>query len=68
MWFHLVLIPDNINLYYPFFFRPMFDIMEDGWQAYLPETEFGRLKASTDEWRLSHVNRSYEVTDMIQYA
>ncbi|XP_077990034.1 myotubularin-related protein 9-like [Glandiceps talaboti] len=50
---------ESVSLTYPFFFRPMFDIMEDGWQAFLPENEFARLLG--EEWRLSHVNKTFEV-------
>ncbi|XP_002742067.2 myotubularin-related protein 9 [Saccoglossus kowalevskii] len=50
---------ETITLTYPFFFRPMFDVMEDGWQAFLPENEFARLLG--EEWRLSHVNKNFDV-------
>ncbi|CAH1247888.1 MTMR9 [Branchiostoma lanceolatum] len=50
---------DTITLTYPFFFRPMFDVIEDGWQAFPPETEFGRL--SGEDWRISYVNKDYKV-------
>ncbi|KAK2146123.1 hypothetical protein LSH36_631g02047 [Paralvinella palmiformis] len=53
---------DNVNLFYPFFYRPMFDIMEDGWQAFLPEVEFNQLKKSLGaDWRISQVNRDFAV-------
>ncbi|ELU07118.1 hypothetical protein CAPTEDRAFT_168491 [Capitella teleta] len=53
---------DNINLSYPFFFRPMFDIFEDGWQAYTVESEFNRLqKYLSADWRISSLNRTFEV-------
>lgn len=51
----------NVNLSYPFFYRPLFDIMEDGWHAFSPEAEFGRLKGVSEEWRVSHVNRNYSL-------
>ena len=52
---------DNVTLSYPFFYRPLFDILEEGWQAFLPENEFSCLKSQNDEWRLSTVNKNYEV-------
>ncbi|XP_074656633.1 myotubularin-related protein 9-like [Tubulanus polymorphus] len=52
---------ENINLSYPFFHRAGFEIIEDGWQAFTPESEFTRIISSTDEWRISHVNKDFEV-------
>ncbi len=57
----MFVVSGNINLAYPFFYRPMFAIMEDGWQAFLPETEYGRLKSFSEEWRLSSINKNFEV-------
>lgn len=55
-------ISDNINLAYPFYYRPMFDIMEDGWQAFRPEVEFNQLKKTLGaEWRISQVNKHFNV-------
>lgn len=53
---------EDVNLWYPFYFRPrMFDIMEDGWQAFKAETEFTRMLIHADSWRISHVNKNFEV-------
>ncbi|XP_046578152.1 myotubularin-related protein 9-like [Haliotis rubra] len=52
---------DDMTLKYPFFYRANFEVMEDGWQAFLPETEFGRSKECSDEWRLSYVNKDFQV-------
>lgn len=35
---------DDVALLYPFFYRPLFDILEDGWQAFLPQEEFNRSR------------------------
>ncbi|CAH1133961.1 unnamed protein product [Ceutorhynchus assimilis] len=51
---------DRAELSYPFFYRPMYNILEDGHTLFQPETEFSKL-LSTDEWRVSHVNRNYSV-------
>ncbi|KAL5015317.1 hypothetical protein ScPMuIL_009587 [Solemya velum] len=59
---------DDISLQYPFFYRPMFDILEDGWQAFLPENEFNRFKECSDEWRLSYVNKEYGVCPSYPHA
>ncbi|KAM4695211.1 myotubularin-related protein 9 [Discoglossus pictus] len=52
---------DSVTLMYPFFYRPMFEVTEDGWHSFLPEQEFENLSAVTDEWRLSYVNRDFSV-------
>ncbi|NXA09414.1 MTMR9 protein, partial [Sapayoa aenigma] len=52
---------DSVTLLYPFFYRPMFDILEDGWSSFLPDQEFELLSSVTDEWRLSCVNREFSV-------
>ncbi|CAI9739300.1 Hypothetical predicted protein [Octopus vulgaris] len=52
---------DDVALMYPFFYRPLFDVLEDGWQAFLPQEEFNRFKECSDEWRLSYINKDYEV-------
>uniref|UniRef100_A0A224XDV7 Putative phosphatidylinositol 3-phosphate 3-phosphatase myotubularin mtm1 n=1 Tax=Panstrongylus lignarius TaxID=156445 RepID=A0A224XDV7_9HEMI len=51
---------DEITLRYPFFYRPMYKIIEDGWTAFRPETEFTKL-LHRDEWRISHINSGYSV-------
>ncbi|NWX18838.1 MTMR9 protein, partial [Aegotheles bennettii] len=52
---------DSVTLMYPFFYRPMFEIIEDGWRAFLPEQEFELLSSVTDEWRLSCINKEFSV-------
>ncbi|XP_063771159.1 myotubularin-related protein 9 isoform X2 [Pseudophryne corroboree] len=52
---------DSITLMYPFFYRPMFEVTEDGWHSFFPEQEFELLSAETDDWRLSYVNRDFSV-------
>lgn len=47
--------------YYPFFHRAMFDVLEDGWTSFLPETEYSKLLQNKEEWRISHVNKDYSV-------
>ncbi|KAI4465865.1 myotubularin-related [Holotrichia oblita] len=51
---------DNSSYLYPFFYRPNYNILEDGYTLFKPETEFAKLLTS-DEWRLSHVNKNYSV-------
>lgn len=36
---------DSITLMYPFFYRPMFEVIEDGWHSFLPEREFELLSS-----------------------
>ncbi|KAF3702791.1 Myotubularin-related protein 9 [Channa argus] len=52
---------DSISLMYPFFYRPMFKVIEDGWNSFLPEDAFKDLESITDEWRLSEVNKDFSV-------
>ncbi|XP_004682600.1 PREDICTED: myotubularin-related protein 9 [Condylura cristata] len=52
---------DSIKLMYPFFYRPMFEVVEDGWHSFLPEQEFELHSAATSEWRLSYVNKEFAV-------
>ncbi|XP_074847586.1 myotubularin-related protein 9 isoform X1 [Carettochelys insculpta] len=52
---------DSVTLMYPFFYRPMFEVVEDGWHAFLPEREFEHLSSVTNEWRLSYVNKEFSV-------
>lgn len=51
---------DNAFSLYPFFYRPMYNILEDGHTLFKPEFEFAKLIAS-DEWRISYVNKNYNV-------
>ncbi|XP_077147827.1 myotubularin-related protein 9 [Ranitomeya variabilis] len=52
---------DSITLMYPFFYRPMFEVTEDGWSSFRPEQEFELLTVETEDWRLSEVNQDYSV-------
>lgn len=45
---------------YPFFYIPMYTLMQDGHTEYTMETEFAKLLA-TDEWRLTTVNHDYKL-------
>lgn len=51
---------DDALYLYPFFYRPMYNLLEDGYTLFKPETEFAKLIAS-GEWRLSTVNKDYSV-------
>lgn len=42
---------DSVTLMYPFFYRPMFEIVEDGWRSFLPDQEF-ELLSSVVSWNL----------------
>ncbi|KAM3930265.1 myotubularin-related protein 9 [Leptodactylus fuscus] len=52
---------DSITLMYPFFYRPMFEVTEDGWSSFLPEQEFELLSSETEDWRLSDANQDFSV-------
>ncbi|KAF7490996.1 Myotubularin-related protein 9 [Sarcoptes scabiei] len=54
----------NLNeprLLYPYFYNPEFKFVEDGWFAFQIEHEFNNLINFSDEWRLSNVNKNFEV-------
>lgn len=40
---------DSLPLMYPFFYRPMFEVIEDGWKLFLPEDAFKDLESMV--WR-----------------
>lgn len=50
----------DLTYFYPFFYRPMYNILEDGYTLFKPEVEFAKL-LSGDDWRLSNVNKDYSV-------
>lgn len=50
---------DDARLFYPFYHRPMFDIIEDGWQTFELEREYQKILQSTEDWRVSHANKGY---------
>lgn len=52
---------ENTNLRYPFFYRHLRAIDEDGWDLFSTEMEFSKLSALTQGWRISHVNSNYEL-------
>ena len=35
---------------------------EDGWEIFSTEIEFAKICAATQNWKISHVNSSYEVS------
>jgi len=48
------------NKQFPFFYNPMYAIIEDGWTAFRPETEFNKVvTTSGDDWRISYVNQDF---------
>ncbi|XP_058823596.1 myotubularin-related protein 9 [Topomyia yanbarensis] len=44
----------------PFFYIPMYNVIQDGHTEYTMETEFAKLLA-TDEWRLTSVNHDFKL-------
>lgn len=55
---------DNIDLMYPFFYQPVFEILKDGfgWDAFSVESEFQKIQS--DDWRISYANRDFSVSNM----
>ncbi|CAH1118063.1 unnamed protein product [Phaedon cochleariae] len=48
------------ELLYPFFYRPMYNILEEGYTLFEPEIEFAKLLAG-EEWRVSYANKNYSI-------
>ncbi|KAK6489970.1 myotubularin-related protein 9-like [Huso huso] len=44
---------DSVTLMYPFFYRPMFELIEDGWNTFLPEQSFKQIESLSvfTQWR-----------------
>lgn len=52
----------DISRSYPFYYKPQFKQLEDGWSLFRPEEEFAKLIHSSDSnWRISYVNKDYKV-------
>ncbi|KAF6204479.1 hypothetical protein GE061_002820 [Apolygus lucorum] len=51
---------DNPLWKYPFFYKPVFKILEDGWTDFVPESEYSKL-IHRDEWRISYVNNEFSI-------
>lgn len=51
---------DGVQMLYPFFYRPIYNCLEDGHTMYRPEAEFAKLLAG-DEWRLTNLNSEFTV-------
>ena len=55
---------DDLTLRYPFFYRPDFDVLQCGWQAFSAEAEFNKFKKHLDDWspwRISYLNKDFKV-------
>lgn len=49
---------------YPFYYRCPFKILDDGWSAFDMEEQFAQLFIKCpDRWRISAVNKNYEVRE-----
>ncbi|EDS41651.1 myotubularin [Culex quinquefasciatus] len=51
---------EEIKKLYPFFYIPMYNVIEDGHTEYSLESEFAKLLA-TDEWRLTGANADFRL-------
>jgi myotubularin-related protein 9 len=56
---------DDPRLLYPYFYRAMFESVEDGWTQFQIENEFSNILMLTDEWRLTYVNKNFAVILLI---
>ena len=55
---------DDPRLLYPHFYRAMFDLVENGWNAFQIENEFSNILMFSDDWRISSVNKDFAVNLM----
>lgn len=60
--YEIIFSTDEVTLKYPFFYRPSFVVLEDGWQAFKLESEWRRYKDCAEEWRITIVNKDYKVS------
>ncbi len=51
----------DVAYLFPFCFPRDFEVIQDGWTAFSVESEFSRLQAISDEWRISDVNKNFAV-------
>ena len=58
----IIFFSENTNMKYPFFYRHLKAIDEDGWELFNTEVEFSKLVALTQQWRISHANSNFEVS------
>lgn len=52
---------NDVRLLYPYFYNPDFNFVEDGWSLFRTETEFSNLFTFTDGWRISSVNKNFDI-------
>lgn len=43
-------------------------MIQDGWTAFSVESEFVRLQAISDEWRISDVNKDFAVMIQLRFS
>ncbi|CAF1286587.1 unnamed protein product [Rotaria magnacalcarata] len=48
---------------FPFYFPRDFEVIQDGWTAFSVESEFSRLQAISDEWRITDLNKNFAVCE-----
>ena len=47
---------------YPFFYRHLKAVEEDGWELFNPEIEFSILFSLSQQWRISLANSNFQVS------
>lgn len=53
---------DSVSLMYPFFYRPMFEVIEDGWNTFRPEDAFKDLETMVRPKK--YIIRVYELRNL----
>lgn len=52
---------EDKRLFYPFFYQPNFEIIEDGWQTFTLDREYRKMLQLTDKWRISNANKDFQL-------
>lgn len=52
---------ENTNMKYPFFYRHLKAVEEDGWELFNPEIEFSILFSLSQQWRISLANSNFQL-------
>lgn len=55
-----VVVSANTGLLYPFYYHCLFQVLEDGWLAFTPHSEFAKYRNSS-EFRITDANRNFQV-------
>jgi len=61
------LFAGDVTLLYPFYYTTKFEILENGWLAFTPSTEYAKYQNCGD-WRVSRINQDHRVSAFIAWG